>query len=779
MRLCPFVLLVICVVVRCAPAQLQPENVLVVVDRLSQDTLEVGLYYAEKRGIPPENVVRVICGRGPRRTNWPDFERRVFEPVMEHIRDNGLEHRINMIVLSHGLPYCVEGESATWMFYAHGVRLRKMNPYFRAGRPINARRDFGVNRYPAIMLSAFTREGAKQVVDRGLASDGTHPSGTVYFLRGGSHRGVRYRQVPPVAAELELMGIRSELLDGVSIADKPDVLGYFTGKIRVETRNTYLPGAFAEHMTSYGGVLYKRGGQMSVLEFIKAGATGTCGTVVEPLADWRKFPHASLYTAYARGLTLGEAMWQSVAMPYQVCFVGDPLACPFRRKPPAIRVLSVEKQHDARLRVRLSADAGDTGHRLESVLCAIDDNPPRVVFPRISSDTRIILTFHGRPIQREGGGGPAQVVAETVLRKTEPLDSALLRLADQINAQPEFPIRATLASGALQLHYLLQNRFPPQFACRCESVDGRAPAWLPSAKVCRFQGQSMPQPARTVFALKGRVKYDFEAQLRIDDVERAVPVTKGQTAQQVLAALTAAFGNEERFHAPGGLVFHLSGSANGWARLTVCSKLPGPEWNGRDVRLYVGGGSSGLQKLPHENTLKLLGGTLSRAGIFHLGLTRNALPAGKAVTVTIGEKTIRYVPKGDALRHEILAGLLREIQTAAPPVQGTIERNRIVLTCNAEQPPALAVASDSEAFTAEFLGNRWARIRSFPPPGGNPGNAWIAFLQLHVGLTALECETEINFAELPEGAQVLKVFAVFGGDYRIVRSVEHTLRRVK
>jgi hypothetical protein len=116
------------------------------------------------------------------------------------------------------------------------------------------------------------------------------------------------------------------------LKNKRDVLFYETGLPSVPdiTNNTYLPGAIADHLTSYGGVLTS-GGQMSVLSWLRAGATGSYGTVVEPCAYWQKFPTASaMFIHYFLGRTLLEAMWSSVWMPGQGLFVGEPLSSPFK-----------------------------------------------------------------------------------------------------------------------------------------------------------------------------------------------------------------------------------------------------------------------------------------------------------------------------------------------------------------------------------------------------------------------------------------------------------------
>ena len=110
-----------------------------------------------------------------------------------------------------------------------------------------------------------------------------------------------------------------------------DIIGYFTGAIRVEELPglVFRPGAPADHLTSTGGVLeYSQ--QMSALEWLKQGATASYGSVTEPCSHLGKFPNPGvLLNHYLHGDTLLEAYWKSVAMPGQGLFIGEPLARPF------------------------------------------------------------------------------------------------------------------------------------------------------------------------------------------------------------------------------------------------------------------------------------------------------------------------------------------------------------------------------------------------------------------------------------------------------------------
>ena len=121
-------------------------------------------------------------------------------------------------------------------------------------------------------------------------------------------------------------------LRAAALWQRDDVMFYFVGAVRVPgiDSNHFLPGAVADHLTSYGGALTDST-QMSSLHWLEGGATASYGTVVEPCSIPTKFPIPSLLISrYLAGDTVLEAYWKSVAMPGQGLFIGEPLAAPYR-----------------------------------------------------------------------------------------------------------------------------------------------------------------------------------------------------------------------------------------------------------------------------------------------------------------------------------------------------------------------------------------------------------------------------------------------------------------
>ena len=172
---------------------------------------------------------------------------------------------------------------------------------------------------------------------RSAAADGTRPRGTIYFVENKDVRSkVRHGGFPAVVGELKKLGVAAEVVQGRTPINKDDVQGVMMGTASFgwkASRSTILPGAICEHFTSFGGVMRARAGQTPLSEFLRYGAAGASGTVVEPYSVRHKFPVPMIHVHYARGCTLAEAFYQSVSGPYQLLIVGDPLCRPWANVP--------------------------------------------------------------------------------------------------------------------------------------------------------------------------------------------------------------------------------------------------------------------------------------------------------------------------------------------------------------------------------------------------------------------------------------------------------------
>lgn len=304
-------------------------------------SVTVGEAYVQRRGILAANVLRVSL---PLRASLSQAE---FETLNAQV----LSHfgpTVQALALAWTQPYAVECNSITAAL-AMGFQPElckqtcapsRPSPYFNhvGSRPFT---ELGIR--PAMMLAARNVDSALALIERGIAADHSLPSfllpANAWFVATpDAARNVRAALFPPPGVLRPWhVDVRREASTALPTT-LPRTLIYQTGLARVEhlDRVDWLPGALADHLTSFGGQLERPPGvgQMTALEWLEAGATASYGTVSEPCNHLQKFPHPQvLLASYLKGATAIEAYWRSVAWPGQGVFVGEPLAAPFAPPP--------------------------------------------------------------------------------------------------------------------------------------------------------------------------------------------------------------------------------------------------------------------------------------------------------------------------------------------------------------------------------------------------------------------------------------------------------------
>ncbi len=312
---------------------LSPEHVALVINDADPSSVRAGDYYRMTRGIPTENVVHVSIKNAPNRLSLPEFTNLQAEIEAQ------LNAKEQVILLAWTAPYAVECNSITSALTlgfdakqcADTCGVGKPSPYFDSAskKPFD---DLRIR--PAMLLPNDSFMRTKALIDRGVQSDAGIFRATAYYLTtSDTNRNSRAPFFPPSGlniprAGLAIMNMRSDKLVGAR-----DIMIYQTGLANVDGLETlgFLPGALADHLTSFGGDLAGKG-QMSSLRWLDAGATASYGTVSEPCNYWQKFPNPTvLLKWYVSGATAIEAYWKSVAWPAQGVFVGEPLAAPYGR----------------------------------------------------------------------------------------------------------------------------------------------------------------------------------------------------------------------------------------------------------------------------------------------------------------------------------------------------------------------------------------------------------------------------------------------------------------
>ncbi len=358
-----------------------PENVVLLVDPRSDDALRVANHYKSVRNIPDRNILYL----NPVPFDFQDFADFHRNALLGTLGFRGIDDHVDYIIIPPVEEFfvrsgddlvdaagCTPGGigrfSASSVYtttfvtediLGGNLSVFEPNRYHNAG---NVPRSFDSNEawnqgqpsgsssakqyFIGFMLGYSGPRGNAigeiiDMIDRSVASDGTRPVGTFYFMETDDD----FRSPPrdPLFEDT----INAMLADGAQaeeiMADLPigetDCLGILTGEDNLPIEEgdfEVLPGAFCDHLTSFAAT-FDTGAQTKMSEWIRKGASGTMGTVEEPcvfgLPDGGipgKFPHPQLHNWYFRGLSLGEALFRSIEWtPFQCLFYGDPLTQPF------------------------------------------------------------------------------------------------------------------------------------------------------------------------------------------------------------------------------------------------------------------------------------------------------------------------------------------------------------------------------------------------------------------------------------------------------------------
>src|SRR5271166_6073380 len=83
-------------------------NVIVVVNQNSAHSVQLGNDYCERRGVPPQNLLRMTNWTGGS-VNWSpaDFQTQLLNPLLAMIANRGLTHQAQFVLLSMDIPYRV------------------------------------------------------------------------------------------------------------------------------------------------------------------------------------------------------------------------------------------------------------------------------------------------------------------------------------------------------------------------------------------------------------------------------------------------------------------------------------------------------------------------------------------------------------------------------------------------------------------------------------------------------------------------------------------------
>ena len=344
------------------------------------DSLRIARHYAEKRGVPADNIVALPMPAAETVT-WREFVLSVWQPLQDELVRRRLIDGIAMKASDEAgrRKYAMSGHGLSYLVTCRGVPLRIDHdpaltgapppvdkPEFRTNRgavdselSLIASGNYNLNgfvRNPCFLVEQPNFESAQIVkvarldgptaaevlamIDRTIAAERTGLLGRAYVDMGGPHKqGDNWfesvaRQLQEQDYDLEVHREggtfpRSARFDAPALYFgwyASDVTGPFTlPDFRLP------PGAIALHIHSYSANSLRTATQAWCGPLVARGASATFGAVYEPYLELMHQPHL-LLRRLLQGATLGDAAYYALhCLSWQNVLVGDPLYRPFAR----------------------------------------------------------------------------------------------------------------------------------------------------------------------------------------------------------------------------------------------------------------------------------------------------------------------------------------------------------------------------------------------------------------------------------------------------------------
>lgn len=331
----------------------EASHVLVVENQASTDSVEIGNYYRDRRGVPKENVL-VIQTVTTDNVPYADYVKDLEKPVREAVDRS--KTRIDYVVLTKGVPLRIDNDGGWGVdAFLGAMKLgispitkpeadqikRSVNPFFLKDEP------FASNKFGGMLLvtrlDGESVADAKKLVDDSLAAKPV--KGPFFFDQAGNRTDGGYgafnKALGDADASLRAAGFKSALeTTGAFVAPSEALIGYTSWGSNDSgfSEDTYhklkfLPGAIAETFVSTSARSFAKlsGGQSQITDLIAQGVTGVKGYVSEPYTFALANPQV-LFDRYTKGYNLAESFsMASLVVKWKDVVVGDPLCRPFRK----------------------------------------------------------------------------------------------------------------------------------------------------------------------------------------------------------------------------------------------------------------------------------------------------------------------------------------------------------------------------------------------------------------------------------------------------------------
>ena len=337
------------------------QNLLLVVNRNSALSRQVGDYYRARRSVPSENVCS-IATTSDEEISWDVYQREIEAPIAACLKHSGLAEKVLYIVTTMGMPLKVDGsgrgletesasvDSELALLYAKlkGEKFSRAgpvpNPFFKKRDAAFSHPQFPI--YLVTRLAAYDWTDIKGMIDRSL--EARNRGRFVIDLEGNNDKeGNNWLRDAAILlpADRTLFDESKKCIYGAQ-----DVIGYASWGSNDSYRKQrwlhfqWLPGAIATEFVSTNARTLRRppdtwnyttwsdsahwfagAPQGLSADLLHEGATGASGNVYEPYLGGCARPDFVL-PAYYDGRNLAESFYLGMpALSWQGVIFGDPL----------------------------------------------------------------------------------------------------------------------------------------------------------------------------------------------------------------------------------------------------------------------------------------------------------------------------------------------------------------------------------------------------------------------------------------------------------------------
>jgi len=371
-------------------AALEPNEILVLVNGQIPQSVQIGLYYCQRRGVPVENVVSIALGARPVDTiSRDDYDRFLARTVREVIQSREEPETIRCVLTTWGVPFRVNGRGTLPGMERRAQELKKQLEQERQagskdssrlkqieldmdrlfGKETNASVDselsmvlFGdyelyrwqLNHFkdtpadaPFRVLMVSRMDGpspqiAQGLVDKALAAEKNGLQGTIYIDSRGIQDSSEYGRYDQSMRDLAVWAKATTTLP-VKHDDAPSLFapgtcpkaaiycGWYSLQKYVDAFD-FVDGAVGFHIASFEAAnLRDPNSTQWCPAMLKHGITATLGPVTEPYLAAFPLP-LDFFKELFEGRCLAEAFYRTNPFnSWQLVLIADPLYRPFRK----------------------------------------------------------------------------------------------------------------------------------------------------------------------------------------------------------------------------------------------------------------------------------------------------------------------------------------------------------------------------------------------------------------------------------------------------------------